>query len=47
MSMALLDRVVWLDPESMRVRCCGCCCSWFGTEHGYPERSFTLDQHLI
>jgi hypothetical protein len=24
MSMALLDRVVWVDPDSVRVRCCGC-----------------------
>jgi hypothetical protein len=23
MSMALLDRVVWVDPDSMRVRCGG------------------------
>jgi hypothetical protein len=23
MSMALLDRVVWVDPDSMRVRCRG------------------------
>jgi L-galactono-1,4-lactone dehydrogenase len=30
MSMALLDRVVWVDPDSMRVSCCGfksCICT--------------------
>jgi hypothetical protein len=31
MSMALLDRVVWVDPDFMRVRCCGCCSSCLGT----------------
>jgi hypothetical protein len=43
MSMALLDRVIWVDPDSMRVRCCGCqCLIWLG--YACSKRPVKFDQ---